>query len=130
MIKPAGKLAPKAKPRVVNLLFQAFFVYSRVAYTIFPHTFSEKWHLRQDRREELCHFRLGYEEKQFFYIEFFLNIRFLSFFKIFSYVIDFSFFMHLKGAGVKTYNLPFECQQRFLKNQRSEFNLATHILHR
>ena len=33
MIKTAGKLAPEAKPRVVNLLFQAFFVYSRVAYT-------------------------------------------------------------------------------------------------
>ena len=37
MLKKAGKLAPEAKPRVVNLLFQAFFVYSRVAYTIFPH---------------------------------------------------------------------------------------------
>ena len=63
MLKTAGKLAPKAKPRVVNLLFQAFFVYSRVAYTIFPHTFSEKWHLCQDRREGMCHFRLGYEKK-------------------------------------------------------------------
>ena len=42
-----------------------FFVYSRVAYTIFPHTFSEKWHLCQDRREGMCHFRLGYEEKPF-----------------------------------------------------------------
>ena len=68
MLKTAGKLAPEAKPRVVNLLFQAaFFVYSRVAYTIFPHTFSEKWHLRQDRREGMCHFRLGYEENHFSY---------------------------------------------------------------
>ena len=63
MLKTAGKLAPEAKPRVVNMLFQAFFVYSRVVYSIFPHTFSEKWHLRQDRREGMCHFRLGYEEK-------------------------------------------------------------------
>ena len=38
MLKTAGKLAPEAKPRVVNLLFQAFFVYSRVAYTIFPNS--------------------------------------------------------------------------------------------
>ena len=68
MLKTAGKLAPEAKPRVVNLLFQVFFVYSRVAYTIFPHTLSEKWHLRQDRREGMCHFRLGYEEKIFFNI--------------------------------------------------------------
>ena len=67
MLKTAGELAPEAKPRVVNLLFQAFFVYSRVAYTIFPHTFSEKCHLRQDRMEEMCHFRLGYEEKYFFF---------------------------------------------------------------
>ena len=66
MLKTAGKLAPEAKPRLVNLLFQAFFVYSRVAYTIFLHTFSEKWHLRQDRREGMCHFRLGYEEKYVF----------------------------------------------------------------
>ena len=66
MLKTAGKLAPEVKPRMVNLLFQAFFVYSRVAYTIFPHTFSEKWHLRQDRREGMCHFRLGYEEKTIF----------------------------------------------------------------
>ena len=63
MLKTAGKLAPEAKPMVVNLLFQAFFVYSQVAYTIFPHTFSEKWHLRQDRREGMCHFCLGYEKK-------------------------------------------------------------------
>ena len=62
MLKTAGKLAPEAKLRVVNLLLQSFFVYSRVAYTIFPHTFSEKWHLRQDRREGMCHFRSGYEE--------------------------------------------------------------------
>ena len=41
---------------------ESFFAYSRVAYTIFPHTFSRKWDLRQDRREEMCHFRLGYEE--------------------------------------------------------------------
>ena len=66
MLKTAGKLAPEAKPRVANLLFQAFFVYSRVAYTIFPHTFSEKWHLCQDHREGMCHFRLGYEEKSIF----------------------------------------------------------------
>ena len=67
MLKTAGELAPEAKPRVVNMLFQAFLVYSRVAYyTIFPHTFSEKWHLHQDRREGMCHFRLGYEEKIFF----------------------------------------------------------------
>ena len=65
MLKTAGKLAPEAKPRVVNLLLHAFFVYSRVAYTIFPHTFSEKWHLRQDRREGMCHFRLGHEENTF-----------------------------------------------------------------
>ena len=63
MLKIIGKLMPEAKPRVVNLLFQAFFVYYQVAYTIFPHTFSEKWHLRQDRREGMCHFRSGYEEK-------------------------------------------------------------------
>lgn len=68
MLKTAGKLAPEAKPRVVNLLFQAFFVYSRVAYTIFPHTFSEKWHLRQDHREGMCHFRLRYEEKYLTYL--------------------------------------------------------------
>ena len=30
MLETAGKLAPEAKPLVVNLLFQAFFVYSRV----------------------------------------------------------------------------------------------------
>ena len=75
MLKIAGKLAPEAKPRVVNLLFQAFFVYSRVAYTIFPHTFSEKWHLRQDRREGMCHFRLGYEEK-YVYNNFYHFLRF------------------------------------------------------
>ena len=51
----------KNGPRVVNLLFQAFFVYFRVVYSIFPHTFSEKGHLCQDRREAMCHFRLGYE---------------------------------------------------------------------
>ena len=67
MLKTAGKLAPEAKPRVVILLFLAFFVYSRVAYTIFPHTFSEKWHFRQDRREGMSHFRLEYEEKKFFF---------------------------------------------------------------
>ena len=72
MVKTAGKLSPEAKPRVVNLLFQAFFVYSRVAYTIFPHTFSEKWHLRQNRREGMCHFRLGYEEKQRFLIRIYI----------------------------------------------------------
>ena len=60
MLKTAGKLAPEASR---GEPFQAFFVYSRVAYTIFSHTFSEKWHLRQDRREGMCHFRLGYEEK-------------------------------------------------------------------
>ena len=69
MLKTAGKLAPEEKRRVVNLLFQAFFVYSRVAYTIFPHTFSEKWHIRQDRREGMCHFRLGYEEKKIIHID-------------------------------------------------------------
>ena len=67
MLQTSGKLAPESKPRMVNLLFQAFFVYSRVAYTIFPHTFSEKWHLRQDRREGMCHFRLGYEENLFLF---------------------------------------------------------------
>ena len=76
MLKTAGKLAPEAKPRVVNLLFQAFLVYSRVAYTIFPHTFSEKWHLRQDRREGMCHFRLGYEEKVFRFYFIFPNLRY------------------------------------------------------
>ena len=59
MLKTAGKLAPEAKPRVVNLLFQAFFIYSRVAYTIFPHTFSEKWHLRQDAGRECATFAWG-----------------------------------------------------------------------
>ena len=34
MIKAVGKLAPEAKPRVMNLLFQAFFIYSPVAYTV------------------------------------------------------------------------------------------------
>ena len=34
MLKGAGELAPEAKPRVINLLFQAFFVYARVAYAI------------------------------------------------------------------------------------------------
>ena len=51
MLKTAGKLAPEAKPRVVNMLIQAFCVYSRVAYTIFPHTFSEKWHVKNAWRE-------------------------------------------------------------------------------
>ena len=66
MLKKASNLAPETQPRVINLKFEAFFVYSWVAYTILPHTFSEKWHLRQDRREEICHFRLGYEEKYIF----------------------------------------------------------------
>ena len=65
MPKTAGKLAPEAKPRVINLLFRTFFVYSRVAYTIFPHTFSEKWHLRQDCREGMCHFRLEHVSYNF-----------------------------------------------------------------
>ena len=60
MLKTEGKLAPEAKPKMINLLFQAFFVYSLVTYTIFPHPFSEKWHLRQDRRKGMYHFRLGY----------------------------------------------------------------------
>ena len=66
MPKIIGKLMPEAKPRVINLLFQAFFVYSRGQYTIFSHIFSEKWNLRPDRREGMCHFRLGYEEKSIF----------------------------------------------------------------
>ena len=36
MLKTAGKLSPESKPRMINLLFQAFYVYSRFAYTIFP----------------------------------------------------------------------------------------------
>ena len=80
MLKTAVKVAFEAKPRAINLLFQAFFVYSRVAYTIFPHTFSEKWHLRQDRKEGMCHFCMGYEEKKFCIFGF-LRLRMRSYHK-------------------------------------------------
>ena len=57
----------RSKLRRINLLYcfrHSLFTSKSRNNPIFPHIFSEQWHLRQDRRKRMCHFRLGYKKKK------------------------------------------------------------------
>ena len=56
MLKITGILVPEAKPRAVNLWFEAFFIYCRVVYTIFLRSQAQKRQFRLEQRTQNCRF--------------------------------------------------------------------------
>ena len=49
----------EAKPRVINLWFEAFFTFSRVQYSTFRHNLDRKMHFQKVTSLRKCYFRLG-----------------------------------------------------------------------
>ena len=76
MLKITGKLVTEAKPRAVNLWFEAFFIYCRVVYAIFLRSRAIKRLFSLAQRTQNCRFASAAKKK---YLLLFGNRAALSF---------------------------------------------------